>query len=180
MAYTAPKQYGVEAATSSDLNTYQRDNLSYLHDRECCVVHNGSTAQSVTVATWTAITFSTEHCDTDGMHSTSSNTSRITIPNAGIWLCSGQVTWASMGANHRCLSIGIKHSSESAVSPSGWGGVSHWWHYSHGQCVSRLIEASDGYVELFAYQGGGSGTNAIQGTAMTSPVFSVIKIRDGV
>lgn len=180
MAYTAPKQYGIEQATSTDLNTYQRDNLSYLFDRECCVVHNGTSTQSVTVGAWTALTFNAEQLDTDAMHDTSSNTSRINTPNAGIWLCHAYIKWGNLGAAHRSTSVGIKHSTEASLSPSGEGAVSHWWYAEHGAGVSRIIEASSGYVEVYAYLGGGSGTNIIVAEAMSHPVFSVVKIRDGV
>lgn len=47
-----------------------------------------SVAQAIPATTYTAITFDTEDFDTDGFHSTSSNTSRITIPSgkAGYYL----------------------------------------------------------------------------------------------
>lgn len=43
-------------------------------------------ALSPTVNVWTALTFNSERYDTDAMHSTSSNTSRLTVPAAGAGL----------------------------------------------------------------------------------------------
>ena len=59
-----------------------------------------SAAQSIATATETAITFNTEVFDTDSFHSTSSNTSRITIPSgkAGKYLVNGQIMIDSAGS----------------------------------------------------------------------------------
>lgn len=58
-----------------------RDDLEYLaRNAPHCRVTK-TTTQSLTTATWTAITFaSTETFDVGGMHSTASNQDRITIP----------------------------------------------------------------------------------------------------
>ena len=39
-----------------------------------------TTDQTISTGTWTSITYNSETLDSDGFHSTSSNTSRITIP----------------------------------------------------------------------------------------------------
>jgi len=59
-----------------------------------------SVAQTVANSTRTALTFDTESFDTDGFHSTSSNTSRITIPSgkAGKYLVTAGVTFAGPNA----------------------------------------------------------------------------------
>jgi hypothetical protein len=46
-----------------------------------CSLNNGATAHSITNATLVTLTFNAEFFDTDGFHSTSSNTDRITIPS---------------------------------------------------------------------------------------------------
>jgi len=50
----------------------------------CRIYHN--TTQSVNDATETVVVFNSERWDTDSMHSTSSNTSRITFTTAGLYL----------------------------------------------------------------------------------------------
>ena len=59
-----------------------------------CSVYN-SAAQGIATATLTALTFDNENFDTDGFHSTSSNTSRITIPTgmAGKYLVTTTSRW---------------------------------------------------------------------------------------
>jgi len=47
-----------------------------------CMVKN-SAAISLTTATWTLVTFDTDVSDAQDMHSTTTNTSRITIPTGG-------------------------------------------------------------------------------------------------
>lgn len=51
--------------------------------QECSV--NRTVAQSITDATTTTVAFDAEITDTDGMHSTSVNNSRITIQTAGVY-----------------------------------------------------------------------------------------------
>src|SRR4051794_16526480 len=50
-----------------------------------CAVYNDA-AQSIPDGALTALTFNTEHFDTDSIHSTSSNTSRLTCQTAGIYV----------------------------------------------------------------------------------------------
>lgn len=61
-----------------------RDNLEFLIDPPACSVSSGN--QSVNSGTPTVLTAGTENFDNDGMHSTVSNTSRITIQTAGRYL----------------------------------------------------------------------------------------------
>lgn len=60
-----------------------------------------SAAQAITTGTFTILTFDTETWDTASMHSTSSNTSRITVPRAGKWRATAVVGWATDGSGNR-------------------------------------------------------------------------------
>ncbi len=62
-----------------------------------------SVGQSISNATATNLTFNTEDFDTDGFHSTSTNTSRITIPSGkdGKYLLIGSMGWDSSNATGR-------------------------------------------------------------------------------
>lgn len=61
-----------------------------------------STSQNIATATWTSMTLNSESYDVGGMHSTSSNTSRITVPSGGggIYIITAHVgfTASSSGA----------------------------------------------------------------------------------
>lgn len=62
-----------------------RDNFEFLIDSPACSVFN-SGAQSVASSTNTILTADSEREDNDSMHSTVTNTSRITVQTAGRYL----------------------------------------------------------------------------------------------
>jgi hypothetical protein len=69
---------------------------------------------------WVDLTFNTERFDTDGMHSTVSNTSRLTVPagGAGLYLIGGQVEFddedSGAGSYARGLKIRLNAATELA------------------------------------------------------------------
>ncbi|CAB4168169.1 Bacteriophage lambda, Stf, side tail fibre-repeat-2 [uncultured Caudovirales phage] len=65
-----------------------------------CSLSN-SASQSISNATQTTVTFDTEQWDTDGIHSTSSNTGRFTVPagKGGKWRLSGTLNGDTSGTN---------------------------------------------------------------------------------
>jgi len=69
-----------------------------------CVLTN-SAAQSIANNTYTALTFNTESLDTDGFHSTVTNTNRITIPagKAGKYLITVMASFTANGTGAREL-----------------------------------------------------------------------------
>lgn len=77
-----------------------RDNfVAIANPPRCSISH--STTQSVTNATWTAMSADTEEYDTDAMHSTVTNNSRITIVTAGLYLVTAAVSWAANATGSR-------------------------------------------------------------------------------
>jgi hypothetical protein len=73
-----------ERPSASLLNTELRDSLDFLLNPPACHVYDGA-GVVLTNATSTLITWSAELFDTDTMHSTSSNTSRIVFTTAGTY-----------------------------------------------------------------------------------------------
>lgn len=71
-----------------------RDSLEFLIDPPSCSVYN-SAAQTVTNNTATDLTADSETYDNDSMHSTSSNTARITIQTPGRYLLIATVRFAA-------------------------------------------------------------------------------------
>ncbi len=96
MAYTDPVKTWTAGSTlpASDLNTYLRDNLAFLVRPPTCSVFN-STTQSLASSTLTVCTADSENFDNDSMHSTVSNTSRITINTAGRYMFTATGLFAS-------------------------------------------------------------------------------------
>lgn len=88
-----------------------RDDLQYLavNYPHCSIKE--TTAQAVTTSTWTALTSNEENYDVGGMHSTVSNTSRITVPSGegGVYDITVAVTHAQPGgaANERFVGVGL-------------------------------------------------------------------------
>ena len=129
-----------------------------------------SANQSISNATFTAVTFDSELKDTDNFHSTSSNTSRITIPagKGGLYLITGQASFASNATGLRNAEIRKNGSSYFIfwVAPATNGD------WSVGS-VSNIIElAATDYIEMFVYQTSGGSLN-INGGSTYGAAFQV-------
>jgi hypothetical protein len=129
MSYTAPKTWVTdEVVSAADLNTYLRDNdLWVLTDSPTCHVYR-STAQSVTSAGDPSLTFDTERFDNASVHSTSSNTDRLTIPagGAGKYIVGAVIDWAANTTGYRKLAVKVTGATEIArsVTPTTSTGAS--------------------------------------------------------
>ena len=124
-------------------------------------------SQSVANGVYTALTFQVELFDTDGFHSTSSNTERITIPagKGGYYLIVGQVSMTGTGnlTNVRRIPEITKNGTtnlKSADSPIGQD-------YPQGivMAIANLI-ATD-YITLRVYNGTGAAFNVNDGVQDT-------------
>lgn len=65
-----------------------------------CVVYQ-TVVQALPNQAWTALTFDAEHYDTDAMHSTTTQNSRIVIPVSGTYLLVGGVAFAFNATGRR-------------------------------------------------------------------------------
>jgi hypothetical protein len=89
------------------MNTHQRDNTAWLAtDKPHALVFNGS-AVSTTTAVALALNAGSEVYDTGAMHSTISNTSRITIPSGagGVYLVTGGISFDANATGTREIRI---------------------------------------------------------------------------
>lgn len=75
--------------------------------------YQAGSAQSIANATLTAVTFDSERFDTDGFHSTSSNTSRFTVPAGmgGKYLLGGVVEFAANATGARSIALRLNGST---------------------------------------------------------------------
>lgn len=110
-------------------------------------------AQSVTTATFTAVTFTAEDVDSANEHSTSANTSRLVATYAGWRQVSGTVGWAANATGRRISAWAVNGSflnGGQAGNPTTAA--------SDGEFVARTkhvyLNVGD-YVELYAYQESG-------------------------
>lgn len=124
--------------------------------------------------THTAATLNSEEYDTDGFHSTSSNTSRMTIPSgkAGKYRVRGHAFFEANATGIRSVCIAkngtkLRGSATRTLVPGATGGISAW-----GEWVGDL--AVGDYVELMVYQTSG-GTRTI-GHASLLEIQTVLEI----
>jgi hypothetical protein len=126
----------------------------------CSLYKNGT--QSLSNATITQITFAAEFFDTDGFHSTTTNTDRITIPAGlgGKYLLSGQIGYASNSSGFRNLIFyynGSTVAANTALVPISGGDFTF-----NNSCVLQL-NAGD-YVSIGGYQTSGGSLNVVNET----------------
>lgn len=130
-----------------------------------CSVYNAFT-QSIPNNTHTALLFDSEEFDADGLHSTGSNTSRITIPSGmdGKWWFNTCAMWAVNGTGQRLARF--------YKNGSAWGTVSYamkdgTYNVTHTFAALISMVATD-YVEVFVFQDSG-GALAIGAAGTPNP-----------
>lgn len=123
-----------------------------------CRAYNNTT-QSIPNSTVTALTLNSEEFDTDGIHSTVSNTSRMTIPSglAGKWYFHAMTDIASGGsAGVRAIWFyknGASLRGTASLMPSTNSNVK-----PHTSCIVDL--AVGDYIEAVVFQSSGGSLNA--------------------
>lgn len=122
-----------------------------------------SAAQSIPASTYTAVTFDSETFDTDAFHSTSSNTSRITIPTgkAGKYMFTRQINWAgAIGAGSFVAFKLYKNGAD-------WASYGGYAMTSNGQMANAtavIADAAEGdYFEMYVYQNTAGSANTSSG-----------------
>lgn len=164
---------GDTVPTAAQWNTYVRDNLTAVAQPPSCrLYHNAN--QTIAHDTYTALAFNSERWDSHGLHSTSSNTSRITISEAGLYMFGGHVSWDYTSTNGRLL----------ALRMNGFGGIelarcansTNGGYNSQTICCTAYCQAGD-YVELVVYQNAGA-NRVISYTAKYTPEFWTVKLSD--
>lgn len=132
-----------------------------------------SAAQSIPNNTLTAVTFDTELQDPFGMHSTTSNTSRVTVPTPGWYAITGRVQWNVGAAGERSLQIkknGATVEASVDTDPSNFAATWLSEEINH----HMWLDAND-YIELIAFQNSGAAINS-QVSANATPALVVVKV----
>lgn len=148
---------------------------AYAEDQDTgpmCRVYNSS-AQSIPNTTWTTITFNGDRYDTEDLHSTVSNTSRLTAPTGkgGMYLVwfGGQMgdTIGSIQARFRNNGSGAYY----AIQGTGTAGDTDPSSRYISMAAMVPLAAGD-YVEVQIYHDHGSASN-LQQTNYSSPEFGM-------
>lgn len=119
-------------------------------------IRTGSGAQSIANNTQTAILFDAEQYDTDAIHSTSTNTSRFTVPagKGGYWQVSFFFTWDGNATGTRNIYLyknGLFNaylSANPAATNQGTNNATMIYNYAAGD-----------YIEFYAFQSSGVSLN---------------------
>lgn len=173
MTWTTPQHVSSGTASSSQFNDEVADNLQHLYDETLqkeigCRLTRGS-FKSIANSTVTAVDWDGERFDDDTMHSTSSNTTRITFTTAGTYAIGGVGRFATNATGKRQVNIRlngatvIAASSCNAVSGSPtFVSVSSVWRFSAADYIefeveqnsggALNLETGNGHCEFFAYR----------------------------
>lgn len=144
-----------------------RDDLQFLANPPKCRVYNSANISIATSGTPQALTFNSERFDTDSMHSTVSNTGRITFTTAGTYEIGAHVVFDPNSTGYRDLTIRLNGTTTIAYdrdTPIG-GGVSTVMFL-----VSLWAFSAGDYIEVVVTQTSGGALN-VANSANISPEF---------
>ena len=124
-----------------------------------CSIRKSATTTSINNATDTAFTCDVEDWDTDGFHSTTTNTARITIPagKGGKYLVEGKLSFANNSSGLRYATI---YKNGSPVGNFAFSAINATSNYPFN--VIMNLVATD-YIELYVYQTSGGALNVNSG-----------------
>lgn len=122
-------------------------------------------------ATFTPLTFNTERYDTDNIHSTASNTSRLTCKTAGKYLITGNAYFAINATGRRLYRLLLNGATPIAQVSAGLNNANRIY-----LVATTIWDMSvNDYVEFLAWQNSGGNLNVIADSAL-SPEFSMQRI----
>lgn len=144
--------------TAAQLNTNLRDAINFIIAPPYAVLRQTS-AQAISSATWTGLTFDVEDLDRDGMHSTTSNTSRATAVTAGYYAIKGALLFTANGTGNRGLVVQVNGSASNRYGKVQWPGFAGG---SAGLLTSRELYLNVGdYAEIACNQTSGGSLNTV-------------------
>lgn len=141
-----------------------------LRSKDCRAYHNA--AQAVTTATFTVLALNSERYDTDGIHDTVTNNSRLTCKTAGKYIITGNVEFAANATGFRIVQIYLNGATTIAyqieLNPTAGGLIE--------MTISTLYSlALNDFVELRVYQNSGGNLN-VTSAANYSPEFAMSRV----
>lgn len=153
-------------ATIMNATTGVKGALDFILSPPRCSVYQTATTSMATSGSSQLILFDTEAYDTDTMHSTSSNTSRITATTTGLYLVTASLGFAANATGYRVAQLrknsagavgsGTKVAIE-AVPSTGASAPT-----SVAFAVYVQLTAGD-YVEMFGFQNSGGALATVAG-----------------
>lgn len=139
----------------------------------CRVYH--SLDQSIATGVTTVLSFNSERYDTDSMHSTVTNTSRITFTTAGVYVVTGGIEWDTNSDGRRAISIRLNGTDllvRHVSLPAGTSACS--------QATSTIYKFAAGdYVELLALHTVSGSSLSVLASGQYSPEFAAARVAAG-
>lgn len=121
--------------------------------------------QSCSNATWSSITLDTETIDSDGGHSTVTNTSRYTPTVPGTYLAIGTAAFGGSATTQRAGRLALNGSPSSGGATAGACGSS-WW---AATCMEVFAcNGTTDYIEIQGRQDSGGSLSTYVGTDFSS------------
>lgn len=133
-------------------------------------LNDTNTTQNISNATTTALTWNNEIFDTDGFHSTSSNTSRITIPSGKGGKYEIKFT-GQFGGNATGMRIYYVYKNGSAIIANIFQGTTNDTSMTICYCLNLAV---GDYLELYVEQNSGSTLSFYKGSTFMYANFSAI------
>jgi len=122
------------------------------------------------------LTFNSERFDNDSIHSTSSNTDRLTAPSAGVYLIQAHVRFASNATGTRALRLQVNGSTLIALRSQA--AVAAGYGQTELEISTTYKLAANDYVRVSAFQDSGGALN-VEAGGNFSPEFAMTKLSDG-
>lgn len=144
------------------------------HFSPACRVYNDADI-TTTTATAIALTFNSERFDNDNMHSTSTNTGRITIRSSGIYLVGVNVQWNNNATGQRQTRLRLNGSTIIAFTKIDEADSATEEVIQSVNCIYSFDV--DDYVEVVASQASG-GDLTVEVAANYSPEFWAVKLAE--
>lgn len=149
----------------------QRTTLGAMADAQpACRVYNSANI-SINDSTTTALTYNSELSDPTGMHSTSSNTHRITIATAGVYLFVSHTRFAANTTGSRAAVM--RHQGTTEVARDVRSASTSGFDNSVSLTALYPMAASE-WMDIAVYQNSGGALNVEASGA--SPSFSAVRV----
>lgn len=130
-----------------------------------------ATGQSIPNITVTALTFDTERFDDGGLHSTVSNTSRLTAAKAGVYVISAAVGFVEAGAGGLVLILRVNGTTSIALDQ----GVA-----ATDTTISTIYKLNAGdYVEVLAFHNSGAAKTTKSNNTDKPQEFAMAYVGEG-
>jgi len=175
MVWTPPKTFvALEVLTASEMNTYVRDNLLALVEASPLIIPSARVYNNANISvpknTTTVLTFNSERWDTGEIHSTVSNTGRLTCKTAGLHGIYGNVRFEANAIGSRIISIQLNGTD--VIAHQRVPAVTDVDDVTSLSIYTEYVLAVNDYVELQFFQNSTT-TLSVTYTAKYSPEFGM-------